>query len=121
MKAMKTIKSFTIHKKLASCRAIFPHDDHAEVKNVARIYDDVLKFSRSVPSVTIFCQNIRIYSRPGLYSESVTRVAWELLLMQIGNGTTAHLIEALRKQPLTEVQVFLSTLTTSCISDVERL
>jgi len=118
---MKTIKSFTIHKKLASCRAIFPHDDHAEVKNVARIYDDVLKFSRSVPSVTIFCQNIRIYSRPGLYSESVTRVAWELLLMQIGSGATSNLLQALGKQPPVEVQVFLSTLMTNCMNDVERM
>jgi hypothetical protein len=55
---MKAIKSLAIHKKLASFRTLFPHDDHAEVKNVAGIYNDVLKFSRSVFSVTDCCQNM---------------------------------------------------------------
>jgi hypothetical protein len=45
---MKAIKGLIIHKKLASYRSAFPHDDRTEVKNVAEIYNDVLEFSKSV-------------------------------------------------------------------------
>ncbi|KIM71281.1 hypothetical protein PILCRDRAFT_830444 [Piloderma croceum F 1598] len=101
---MKAIKGLTIHKKLASYRSAFPHNDRTDVRNVTEIYNDVLEFSR-----------------PGLYSESVTRAAWELLLTRIGSGTTSQLIQALGRRPLVEVVAFLTTLTTSCMSDAERL
>ena len=120
---MKTIESLIIRRKLASFRSVFPHDDDTAVENITRIYNDVLEFSRSISPGTIFAKAYahRITSRPSLYSESVTKSAWKLLLLQIGNGTTSHLIRALGQWPLIEVKVFLSTLMATCMSDVEQL
>jgi hypothetical protein len=63
----------------------------------------------------------RTSSRPGLFSESVSRAACKLLLTQIGNGTTSLLIQALNKKPSFEVKVILSTLMATCMSDIEEL
>jgi hypothetical protein len=59
--------------------------------------------------------------RPGLYSESVTWVAWKLLLLQIGSGPTSPLVQVLAKRPPVEARVFLSTLMTKCMSSVNEL
>jgi hypothetical protein len=48
VEVMKAIKGLAIHKKLASYRSAFPHNDRTEVRNATEIYDDVLEFSRLV-------------------------------------------------------------------------
>jgi len=101
---MKTFENMAIRRKLASFRSVFPHDDNTTVKNLGGIYDDVLEFSR-----------------PGQYSESVTRAAWKLLLLQIGQGTMSPLLQAISKRPPVEMKSFLSALMTTCMSDVEEL
>jgi hypothetical protein len=57
MKVMKAIESLTIRRKLASFSSVFPHGDDAAVKNLSRIYNDVLEFLRSISSRNELEQN----------------------------------------------------------------
>jgi len=120
---MKAFENIIVRRKLASFRSVFPHDDPSEVKNIDGIYDDILEFSRSVSGGTLFVEayTYRVSYRPDLYSKSVTRAAWKLLLLQIGNGPTSPLVQALAKRPPVEAGIFLSTLLTTCMDDVDEL
>ena len=120
---MKTFESLVIRKKLASFRSVFPHGDNPAVKNIAGVYVDVLNFSKLISTTAISvnpCTH-QPTSRLGLYSESVTKMAWKLILLQIGNGTTSYLTQALSKRPPDDARIFLSTLMTTCVSDAEQL
>jgi hypothetical protein len=44
-----------------------------------------------------------------------------MILMQIGNGATSALLQAVGKRPLIEVKAFIATLIKICMSDVEEL
>ena len=120
---MKAFENLIVRRKLASFRSVFPHDDPTKIKNIEGIYDDILEFSRLVSRRTLFVEACtdRASYRPGLYSESVTRAAWKLLLLQIGSGPTSSLVQALAKRPPVEARVFLSTLMTKCMSNVDEL
>jgi hypothetical protein len=50
---MKAFENVMIRRKLASFRAVFPHGDPTAVKNIERIYDDILEFSRPVSRGTV--------------------------------------------------------------------
>jgi hypothetical protein len=119
---MKAFENINIRRKLASFRTVFPHDDHYTDKNIEGIYDDVLGFARPVTTGLNFVHKAYWPSfRPGKYTESVTRAACKLLLLQIGSGATSLLMQALNKKPSGDVKVVLSTLMASCMSDVEEL
>jgi hypothetical protein len=121
-KTVKAFENIMIRRKLASFHSVFPHDGPTAVENIENIYDDILEFSRPVSGRTLFeAWTYQVSYRRGLYSKSVRRAAWKLLLLQIGNGTTAPLVQALARRPLVEGKEFLSTLMTTCMSHVDEL
>jgi len=120
---MKAFKNLVIRRKLDSFRSVFPHDDTSKVNNIESIYDDILEFTRPVSERMTFVKACayQVFQRPGIYSESTTRAACKLLLLQIGHGPTSLLMKALAKRPQVEVAFFFSTLMTTCMNDIDEL
>jgi len=51
---MKAFENIMIRRKLAAFRSVLPHHDPTTVKNIEKIYDDILEFSRPVSGRTLF-------------------------------------------------------------------
>jgi hypothetical protein len=111
----RTIQLFErviISTKLEAMSLNFPHLDNNSIHNIEQIYRDVLELCRCDHVLMYVINRIeRITMNPirsGLYDNKVRRQAMRLVLLQISNGQTEHLITALLEWPRIEMAYFLS-------------
>jgi hypothetical protein len=90
-------ESLRIRRKLASFGSVFPYDDSTD-ENIEGICDKMLEFARPVANgLDSVYKTYWTSSRSGMHTQSVTRAAWKLLLLQIGSGATSLLMQAIKK------------------------
>jgi len=87
---LRRATAIVIQTRLRKLKSQFPHKDSYESPNLPVFYRDVLELTR-----------------PGLYNPQIRKKALRLVLGQICNGNTRHLLDYLPGWPMVEIALFL--------------